>query len=144
MEAGISLSGLRPSNATVCQPYLLAPSAVFTLTTNFLKNCHKHLKSTLVFPQYSILSFVCPPGSSVHEDSLGKNIAMVPCPPSEDPPNPGTESRFPTLQVNSLRAELWGKPLSMTFSPFQLPNVYHFTPTNTLSSTWKSHEISVI
>ena len=58
----------------------------------------------------------------------------LPCPPSGDLPNPGTESRFPPLQVNSLTAELRGKDLLITFSLFQLPNVYHFTPTNTLSS----------
>ena len=48
----------------------------------------------------------CPWGFSRQEYWNG-----LPCPPSGDLPNPGTESRFPELQVKSLPAELRGKPL---------------------------------
>ena len=34
----------------------------------------------------------------------------LPCPPAGDLPNPGTELRSPTLQVDSLPSELPGKP----------------------------------
>ena len=34
----------------------------------------------------------------------------MPCPPPGDLPNPGIEPGFPTLQVDSLPAELPGKP----------------------------------
>ena len=35
----------------------------------------------------------------------------LPCPPPEDFPNPGFKSGSPALQVDSLPAELTGKPL---------------------------------
>ena len=50
-----------------------------------------------------------PPGSSVHGDSPGKNPGL-PCPPAGDLPNPGIEPRSPTLQADSLPADLQGKP----------------------------------
>ena len=34
----------------------------------------------------------------------------LPCPPPGDLPNPGTEPRSPALQVDSLPAELPGRP----------------------------------
>ena len=39
-----------------------------------------------------------------------------PCPPPGDLPNPGLESRSPTLQVNSLLSELPGKPIMEYYS----------------------------
>ena len=54
----------------------------------------------------------CPPGSSVHGDSPGKTTRGLPCPPPEDFPNPRTEPRSPSLQVDSLPAEPPGNPKS--------------------------------
>ena len=53
-----------------------------------------------------------PPGSFVHGDSPGKNTGEGKniCPPPEDLPNPGIESRSPTLQADSLPYEPPGKP----------------------------------
>ena len=51
------------------------------------------------------------PGSSVHGDLPGKDTEVFqPCPPPGDLPNPGIEPRSPTLLVDSLPAELPGKP----------------------------------
>ena len=52
-----------------------------------------------------------PPSSSVHGDSPGKNTG-VGCHALHpgDLPNPGTEPRSPTLQVDSLLSEPPGKP----------------------------------
>ena len=44
-----------------------------------------------------------PPGSSVHEDSPGKNTGI--CPPPGDLPNPGIKPRSPALQADSLLSE---------------------------------------
>ncbi|CAI9174469.1 unnamed protein product [Rangifer tarandus platyrhynchus] len=52
-----------------------------------------------------------PPGSSVHGDSQSKNTGGLPCPSSEDLPNPGIESRSPALQADSLPSEPPGKPI---------------------------------
>ena len=49
-----------------------------------------------------------PPGSSIHGDSEYWNV--LPCSPSGDLPNSGTEPRSPTLQVDSLPSEPLGKP----------------------------------
>ena len=49
------------------------------------------------------------PGSSVHGDFPGKN-AGVGC-QALDLPNPGIKPRCPTLQMDSLLAELPGKPM---------------------------------
>ena len=51
------------------------------------------------------------PGSSVHEDSPGKN-AGVGCHAllQGDPPNPGIKSRSPALQKDSLLSQPPGKP----------------------------------
>ena len=53
-----------------------------------------------------------PPGSSVHEDSPGKNTG-VGCHAflTGDFPNLGMEPRSPTLQVDSLPSETPGKPI---------------------------------
>ena len=52
-----------------------------------------------------------PPGTSVHGDSPGKNTwSGLPCSPPGDLPNPGMESRSPTLQADSLPAETPGRP----------------------------------
>ena len=56
------------------------------------------------------------PGSSVHGDSpwgfsRQEYWSGLPCPPAGDLPNPGIEHRSLALQVNSLPAELPGKPL---------------------------------
>ena len=50
------------------------------------------------------------PGSSVHGDSPGKNTEWVAMPSSGDPANPGIEPKSPALWVDSLPAELPGKP----------------------------------
>ena len=52
-----------------------------------------------------------PPGSSVHEDSVGKNTG-VGCPPPEDLPNPGIKPRSPALQVDSFLSEPPGESKS--------------------------------
>ena len=52
-----------------------------------------------------------PPGSSVHGDSPGMHTRIdLPCPPPRDLPNPGTEPRPPTLQLDSLPFEPPRKP----------------------------------
>ena len=53
---------------------------------------------------------LCPWGFSRQEYWSG-----LPCPPPGDLPNPGIKSRSPTLQVNSLPAELPGKPIVMNY-----------------------------
>ena len=52
-----------------------------------------------------------PPGSSVHGDSPGKNtgVGCYALPPG-DLPNPGTDSRSPTLKADSLLSEPPGEP----------------------------------
>ena len=52
------------------------------------------------------------PGSSVLGGSPGKNtgVGCPVAPPSGDLPNPGIETRSPTLQADSLPSELSGKP----------------------------------
>ena len=50
-----------------------------------------------------------PSGPSVHGDTPGKNT-RVGCPPPRDLPNPGTESRSLTLQVDFLLSEPPRKP----------------------------------
>ena len=51
-----------------------------------------------------------PPGSSVHGIVQARILKWLPRPPPEDIPNPGIESRFPTLQADSLPSEPAGKP----------------------------------
>ena len=51
---------------------------------------------------------LCPWGLSRQEYWSG-----LPCPPPEDPPNPGMEPRFPTLQADSLPSEPPGEPKLM-------------------------------
>ena len=58
------------------------------------------------------------PGSSVHGDSLGKNIGMG-CHPG-DLPNAGIEPRSPALQTDSLPSELPGKPMNTGMSSLSL------------------------
>ena len=48
-------------------------------------------------------------GSPVHGDSPGRNTEVLPCPPPGDLPNPGIETRSPTLQADSLPSESPGK-----------------------------------
>ena len=58
---------------------------------------------------------LCPWGLSRQEYWSG-----LPCPPPEDPPNPGMEPRFPTLQADSLPSEPPGEPkLMYRFSSVQ-------------------------
>ena len=53
-----------------------------------------------------------PPGSSVHEDSPGKNPGSgLPCPLPGALPNPGIKPMSSALQVDSLPPELPGKPI---------------------------------
>ena len=49
------------------------------------------------------------PGSSVHGDSPGKNIGVLPCPPPGDLSNPGIGPRSHALQADSLPSEPPGK-----------------------------------
>ena len=51
---------------------------------------------------------LCPWGLSRQEYWSG-----LPCPPPEDPPNPGMEPRSPTLQADSLPSEPPGEPKLM-------------------------------
>ena len=60
------------------------------------------------------------PGTFVHGDSPGKNTEYwrgLPCLPPGDLPNPGIESRSPTLQAESLLSEPPGKPKSPIYAP---------------------------
>ena len=59
-----------------------------------------------------------PPGSSAHGDSPGKNTG-VGCHAllQGNLPNPGIEPWSPALQVDSLPAELPGKPLTNDRTP---------------------------
>ena len=54
-----------------------------------------------------------PPGSSVHGDSPGKNIGVLPCPPPGDLSNPGIGPRSHALQVDSLPSEPPGKTMEV-------------------------------
>ena len=88
-------------------------SSMFT----FLRNCHTVLHSCAALSR-SVVSdslrprglwparLVCPWGFSRQEHWSG-----LPCPPPGDLPNPGIEPRSPSLQVDSLPAELLGKPV---------------------------------
>ena len=51
-----------------------------------------------------------PLGSSVHGILQARNGNGLPCPPPRQLPNPGMESRSPTLQADSLPSEPPGKP----------------------------------
>ena len=51
-----------------------------------------------------------PPGSSVRGNLQARTLEWVACPPPGDLPDPGTESRSPTLQADSLLSEPSGKP----------------------------------
>ena len=54
-----------------------------------------------------------PPGSSVHGIlSRQEYWSRLPCPPPEDLPNPGIESRSPALQADSLPSEPPGKSVN--------------------------------
>ena len=57
------------------------------------------------------MDYCSPPGSSVHGDSLGKNIwSGLPISSPGNLPNPETELSSPTLGVRFLTAEPPGKP----------------------------------
>ena len=51
-----------------------------------------------------------PPDSSVMEFSRQEYWSGLPCPPSRDLPDPGTEPVSPALQVEALPTEPPGKP----------------------------------
>ena len=54
-----------------------------------------------------------PPGSSVHEDSPGKDtgeLSVFPFPSPGDLPDPGIKPMSPALQADSLLTESPGKP----------------------------------
>ena len=51
-----------------------------------------------------------PLGSSVHGILQARNWKGLPCPPPGQLPNPGMESRSPTLQADPLPSEAPGKP----------------------------------
>ena len=51
----------------------------------------------------------------------------MPCPPARDLPNPGTEPRSPTLQVDSLPAEPQGKPKNTGVGSLSLPQLIFLT-----------------
>ena len=50
----------------------------------------------------------CPPGPSISRQEYWSGL---PCPSSEDLPDPGTEPKSLALQADSLPFELFGKPL---------------------------------
>ena len=59
-----------------------------------------------------------PPGSSICEDSPGKNTRMgCHCPPPGDLPSPGIEPRSPALQADSLPSKPPGKPRNPYYVP---------------------------
>ena len=64
---------------------------------------------------------LCPPGSSVHEDSPGKNT-KVGCHVflQGNLPNPGIKPGSPTLKANSLQSEPRGKPKNTEGSSLSL------------------------
>ena len=67
------------------------------------------------------------PGSSAHgKFSRQEYWSGLPCPPPVDLPNPGIESRSPSLQADSLPIELSGKPFKM---PYQFSSVSQSWPT---------------
>ena len=87
------------------------------------KNCHSHqgfLASKCECTVRCLVTQLCPtlcdpmdcrpPGSSVHGILQARNRSGLPCPPPGDLPNPGTEPRYPALQVDSLPPEPPGKP----------------------------------
>ena len=53
------------------------------------------------------------PGSSVHEDSLGKNTGVGCHALQGNLPNPGIKPRSPALQADSLLSEPPGKPIAL-------------------------------
>ena len=59
---------------------------------------------------YDLVGSSCPWGFSRQEYWSG-----LPCPPPGDFPNPGIESRSPTLQADSLLSEPPGKPTSSAY-----------------------------
>ena len=61
-----------------------------------------------------------PPGSSVLEDSLGKNSGMAATPSSGDLPNPDNEPMSPALQMDSLPSEPLGKVKNTGMGRFYL------------------------
>ena len=77
-----------------------------------LRHCCVLCLSCSVMPNSCNPMECSPPGSSVHEDSSGKNTGVgLPCPPPGHLPNPGTKPRSSALQEASLPAEPPGKPL---------------------------------
>ena len=74
-----------------------------------------------------------PPGSSVHGDSPGKNTGVY-CHAllQGNLPNPGSEPRSPTLQVDSLPSEPPGKPKNPRV--YRLSVLQAFFPTH--ESNW--------
>ena len=60
-------------------------------------------------------------------NSPGQNTGVVAFPFSRDLPNPGTEPRSPTLQVDSLPAEPQGKPKNTGVGSLSLPQLIFLT-----------------
>ena len=52
----------------------------------------------------------------------------LPCPPPGDLPNPGIESRSPTLQADALPSEPPGKPIDRQIDPLPLEPPSHPAP----------------
>ena len=59
----------------------------------------------------------------------------LPCPPPRHLPNPETEPRFPTLQVDFLSYEPWGKPCMYLLGSKLYPKYYTQTHTHTHTPT---------
>ena len=61
-----------------------------------------------------------PPGSSVHGILQARIMDGMACPPPWDLPNPGTESRSPSLQADSLPSEPPGKSINTVMGSLSL------------------------
>ena len=86
------------------------------------QNANKHMKKifnlTIHCESRSVMSDSVIPGTIAHqamsvEFSRQEYWSGFSCPPTGDLPNPGTEPRSPSLQVNFLPSEPQGKPHSL-------------------------------
>ena len=84
------------------------PMSAFHVVVQWTSTTHAQSRLTPCDPtDYS------PPGSSVHQDSPGKNTGVGCMPSSGDLPNLGIKLGSPALQADSLPTELSGKPLML-------------------------------
>ena len=99
-----------------CMYFKTAMKANFSVTTLTCKK--EYIELIVIISQYIYISDIrwdpmdyILPGSSVHGILQAKYWSGLPCAPPGDLPNPGIKPRSPTLQADSLPAELPGKPL---------------------------------